>query len=83
MKIILGILGVIASIIVGLYVGVYVMFIGGIVGIFTAIGALITGKILVGLVAISVIKIMLSALLGWISFAVLFLPSWLMIMSGK
>ncbi|MER2007153.1 MAG: hypothetical protein ABS939_06835 [Psychrobacillus sp.] len=80
---IVGIFGIIASILVGLYVGVWLMFIGGIVGCVTAVGALLTGKVLGSLIAISVLKIIFSTIVGWISFAILFLPSWALVMSNE
>jgi hypothetical protein len=79
MKTILGIIGIIASIIVGLYVGLWVMFIGGIIGLCKAIMALVGGKLLVGLIGWSVVKIMLASFVGYISFAVLFLPSYALV----
>lgn len=83
MKLILGILGIIAGIIVGAYVGLWVCFIGGIAGLLHVVGGLIAGKMLVGTLVASVLKIMFAGLAGWIAGAVLILPSWAMIVSGK
>jgi hypothetical protein len=81
MRTLLGVVGIIAGVVLGLFVGVYVCFIGGILGLITAFLALLGGHILTGVIVLSIVKIMFAGLLGWISGAVLILPSWTMIVS--
>lgn len=83
MKTIIGLLGIVASIIVGIYVGGWVMLAGGIIGLIKAFMALLGGKILASLIAWSVIKIVFASITGYIAFAVLFLPSWALVASDK
>lgn len=68
---IIGISMIVAGIIIGLYVGGWVCFIGGIVGI---IGAIRATELIAMDVAISVGKIMLSGLAGWASALILIVP---------
>jgi hypothetical protein len=75
MRYILGIIGVLASIAVGLYVGVWVMFVGGVVGIAKVILGLLAGKLLVGTLALSVIKVLFAGIVGYIAGAFLLIPS--------
>lgn len=82
-KLILGILGVIAGIVLGVYVGLWLCFIGGIIGIAKVVMALLAGKLLVGTLAWSVFKIVIAGIAGWISASILILPSWAMIASAK
>lgn len=70
MKNVIGISLCIIGIILGLYVGVYIMFIGGILGIATAIDL---GTISGYIVAINVIKIIFSSLVGYLCFVVPYL----------
>jgi hypothetical protein len=79
----LGLLGILAGIIVGVYVGVWLCFIGGIMGLFHVLVALIAGKVLAGTLAFSILKIVLSGFLGWLSASVLILPSYALMVSGS
>lgn len=63
----IGSLGWLASVALGLYVGVWVLLIGGIVGIIEAAKA--TPVESMG-VAIGVVKILFSSVAGWLSFLV-------------
>lgn len=83
MKQLLGLLGIIVGIILGVYVGVWVCFIGGILGLVTSVVALFGGHILGGLIGWSIVKIIFAGLFGWISGAVIVLPSWALMVSGK
>jgi hypothetical protein len=83
MKTIIGILGIIASIVLGVYVGGWLMLAGGVIGLVKAMLALLGGKVLTGLISWSIIKILFSGLAGYLSFALLFLPSWALTFSGK
>jgi hypothetical protein len=83
MKTIVGIIGMIAGIFLGLYVGFWVCLAGGIIGLCHAFVALVAGKVLGTLIALSVVKIAGAGFLGWLSFAVLFLPSWALVVSDN
>lgn len=70
MKIVFGVLGilcVIASVILGLYVGVWICFIGGIVDIIEQVQAETVEAMAV---AIGIAKIVFAGLAGWLSFFV-------------
>lgn len=82
MKTILGLIGIVASILIGLYVGVWVMFVGGIVGFAKVLMGLLAGKLLVATLATSVIKVLFAGIAGYISFAFVFLPSYALVV-GK
>jgi len=71
MKILCGSLLILAGLIIGAYLGVWVMFIGGICGLIEAIRAENVDGVLVG---ISVLKIMLAGLVGWVAALVLVIP---------
>lgn len=76
MKTVLGVIGIIAGIALGLYVGLWVCFIGGVLGIIGAIEVLVvSGTILYSVIGISIIKILLASFAGWVSAFVLILPS--------
>lgn len=82
MKFALGIIGIIAGVVLGLYVGLWVCFIGGILGLIGAIQVLVTtGTILYTVIGISVIKILLASFAGWVSAVILILPSFALIQS--
>ena len=67
MKDVIGISLCIIGILLGLYVGIYVMFIGGILGIANAIDmGIISGYI----IAINIIKIIFSSLAGFICYLI-------------
>lgn len=67
MKDIIGVSLCIIGILLGLYVGVYIMFIGGILGIASAIDS---GTISGYIIAINIIKIIFSSLAGFICFLI-------------
>jgi phage-related protein len=71
MKPIIGILLVLAGLAFGLYVGVYVCFIGGIVDIINEVKAVNTS---VAGVAFGVLKMMFATFLGGLSAIILVLP---------
>lgn len=76
MKMIVGFTMIVGGAILGLYVGVWVCFIGGTVDVIEAIKA----PALSGMtVAIGVAKVVFSGLAGWLSVALLALPGWLML----
>lgn len=83
MKVLIGILGVIAGILLGIYVGFWLCFIGGIIGVMHVLLGLFVGKILVGTLVLSVVKILFAGLAGYISGSLLILPSWALIVSGR
>ena len=68
MKTIIGLIICILSVILGFYLGVYVMFIGGIVQLIQSI----TPVIIAQGIAFGLVKIMLSGAVGWLSFFGLF-----------
>ena len=71
MKLIIGLLMVVAGIVLGLYVGLWVCFIGGIVQVIEQLRAedLVAMK-----VAIGIAKVVFAGLVGVLSGLVLFLP---------
>jgi len=72
-KEIIGILLMIAGIALGVYVGLWLMFIGGIVQIIDAL----TAESIKGIaVAVGVVKIVFSNFLAWASGSVLLIPGW-------
>ncbi|EJW13916.1 hypothetical protein M5X00_26085 [Paenibacillus alvei] len=76
MGIVLGIVGIVASILLGLYMGVYVCFVGGAVDIIHEIVNAVNGADLSVLAILwGIVKMSISGLVGWISFYVLFIPS--------
>lgn len=75
MKSLFGILMILAGVVFGLYVGVYVMFIGGIIGIVNVVNGMIEGAGVEGaLLGWSIVKILFSSLVGTIASYVLILP---------
>ena len=70
-KKIVGGLMIIGGIVLGLYVGVWVCFIGGVVGVIMEIKA---EHLSAMGVAVGATKVMFAGLAGWLSFAVLFIP---------
>jgi uncharacterized membrane protein len=73
---ILGLLLILAGIILGLYIGLWLMFIGGIIGI---INVIINQQISTYLIAINVVKIIFASTIGVLSFYLLAIPGYLMI----
>jgi hypothetical protein len=75
MKSIIGILLIVLGVAVGLYVGVYLMFIGGIAGLINVIvHGVKTGMIEGWPIALNIGKIMFSTLVGYLSAIVLVIP---------
>lgn len=76
MRYVFGVTGLIASIVVGLYVGFWVCFVGGLVDIVTEIASLfISSQINVWTVVWGIVRFMFAGTLGYLSFVVLFIPS--------
>lgn len=76
MKTIIGLILILAGIALGIYLGIWVMFIGGIVGIIECVRA----EELVALdVAINVAKVVFAAFVGWLSAFLLIIPGKLML----
>ena len=73
MKSILGLVMIVGGIVLGLYVGVWLMFIGGIVQIIQAVKA---PEIVAMTVAIGVAKIVFAGISGGLSAIVLILPGY-------
>ena len=71
MKMLVGILLIVLGIALGLYVGGYVLFIGGLVQFFTAIKVLfISGIAALDIVALvmGIVKVMVAGAVGWLIF---------------
>ncbi len=71
MKVICGILMVVAGMLLGLYVGGWVCFIGGIAGLITEVRA---DHVDAMRIAINIGKIFLAGLAGWLSALILIVP---------
>jgi uncharacterized membrane protein len=80
MKALIGLGMILASIVVGLYVGIWVCFIGGIVQVIEAMRA---PELSSWTVAVGVAKIFFAGLAGWLSAALLFFPGAALIESDK
>jgi len=72
MKTILGILLILGGIVLGLWLGLWVCFIGGIVGIINAIKA--PGTVEALTIAWNIVKILFASLAGWLSALALIFP---------
>lgn len=71
----LGIALIIVGIFIGLYVGVWLMFVGGVIGLVEVVNQLIAGIGLDGmLIAVSIVKIMFAGLVGYLSGIIAVLP---------
>jgi len=57
-----------SSIVIGLYLGVYVMFIGGIIQIVESI----TPEIYISGILLGLLRVICSSFVGWLSFYILF-----------
>ncbi|XOS93196.1 hypothetical protein ACLMAB_06045 [Brevibacillus laterosporus] len=76
MKKLLGIVMFIGGIVLGVYVGGWICFIGGIAGLVDNIADAINGNGINGLsVAINAVKIAVAGFAGWISAVALIFPS--------
>jgi len=74
---ILGISMIVLGVVLGLYVGVWMMFIGGIVGLVNSVVGIIHGNGVDGLtIGVNIIKIMFAGLAGYVSALVLVIPGW-------
>ena len=78
-KIIVGCLMCVGGLILGLYVGLWVCFIGGIVDV---IGEIRADHLVAMNVAIGIAKVLLASFFGWVSAMVLALPGYVMLMMG-
>lgn len=75
MKTGLGVLMIIGAIIMGLYVGIWVCFVGGIAGLVDVVNGAIKGNEISGMaVAKNLAKILFAGFAGWGSFTILFIP---------
>lgn len=82
-KFVIGCIGLLLAIFVGAYVGLWVCFIGGIMGIITAITTVVAGgTVAMSLIAFSILKIMMASLVGWVCAMVIGLPSVALIMNS-
>jgi hypothetical protein len=74
-KMLLGILLVVAAVVVGIYVGIWWCLIGGIVSIIEGAKA---NPVSARDIAFGIVRILFSGVCGWVSFALLALPGfWL------
>lgn len=82
MKKVLGFIGIAVGIALGVYVGLWLCMIGGIMGLVTAVIAIVqTGVVGYGLIAISLLKIFLAGIAGWLSAVVIIFPSFVLMNS--
>lgn len=73
---IIGLIGVLAGVALGLYVGVWVMFVGGIMGLVSIVTTLVAGGgVVASLLAWSIVKIMFAGVVGWICAFIIITPS--------
>jgi hypothetical protein len=80
MKALLGILLIVVGVLLGLYVGVWVCFIGGIVGLVNVLIHLINHTQVTGMnVAVNIAKIIFAGLAGYLSALFLILPGFALI----
>lgn len=76
MRIFFGLIGVLASILLGLYLGLYVCFVGGGIDIIQEIAHAINGTDVSALAIMwGVIKMAISGFVGYFSFIILLVPS--------
>lgn len=73
---IIGVLMIIGGIALGLYVGIWVCFVGGIIQVIQQVRAEIMIPMQIG---IGIIKILFAGFLGYVCTFVLALPGWMMI----
>lgn len=72
---VIGLILIIVGVCIGLYVGLWLCFVGGIVGVIEAIRA----DVLVSMdVAIGIAKVIFSGFIGFISGGVFIVPGWFM-----
>lgn len=83
MKKILGILMIVCGAILGLYVGIWFCFIGGIIGLAHAASNMIqTGSVDGFLIAVNIAKLVFAGLAAWLSAAILIFPGWVLCSKG-
>lgn len=73
MKNVIGLIMVLGGVVLGLYMGVYVCFIGGIMSIVDGIQASPMDGLIIGW---GFVKIFAASLVGWLSAAVFMIPGW-------
>ena len=78
MKSIIGVILVIIGILVGLYVGGWLMLVGGIIQIVNSI----KDGVIAGGIGIGVARVVFSSFFGWLSAIILIAPGMTMIKSG-
>lgn len=84
MKKVFGVILMILSVVLGLYVGVWLCFIGGIIDVVNEIQSLIADKSVDGVVVgWGVVKIIFSGFLGSVTFYALFFPGYTMTFGGS
>ena len=74
MKTVIGILMMLAGIVIGLYLGVWVMFVGGIVDIVDFFFNVRPLDAI--LLAFGILKVFFASIVGWLSFMFLAIPGW-------
>lgn len=83
MKKLIGVLLIVMGITLGLYLGIWVMFVGGIAGIIDVVANAINGQGISGMeVAINVAKIMFAGFVGYLSAILLIAPGVTLIGKG-
>lgn len=80
MKAFLGLLLIIAGIVLGLFVGIYVMLVGGIVQF---VNGVTTDPVNAADIAWGIVRVALASFAGWLSVALLAIPGWHMFTSTK
>lgn len=76
MKIFFGLIGIVASVLLGLYFGLYVCFVGGGIDIITEIVKIFNGGTANALVmVVGVGKMAVAGFVGWITFYIVLIPS--------
>lgn len=76
MRIFFGLLGVVSSVLLGLYVGVYLLLVGGGITILQEIVHLFNGEFVsLFAIMIGVIMIAMSGFVGWLTFYIILIPS--------
>ena len=79
MRVVIGVLMMVAGVVLGLYAGIWWAFIGGITG---AITGVMTVPVDGAMIAVGVAKVFFAGLIGWGSGVALFLPGLALAGSG-
>ena len=83
-KLISGIGLMVIGVLLGLYVGGWVFFVGGIAGLIDVVSGAVNGNGISGMdVAVNVVKIMFAGFAGWVSVITCWLPSYALMVSAK